>query len=422
MAGMFYSLDQTKEKLGKNDAEIKALVRDGKLREFRDGAKQLYKTEDVDALASVPKGDTAILDDSMQLAIDETGEISLAPEELSMLMGDDDENNGKNETKFKLDETGALMADEILGDDAGENAKDDDFNLEIMPSQDTKINQKSKTSSKAGSKASSKMPADLDEEPLSNADTNISLSGDSINVLGGSTENEFKISDDTLGETKLVQKPAKALDDKDDDAMSVAKLDDDVNLDSFGGGSGSGLLDLSLQADDTSLGAVLDDIYPETQNAPASKQGTPAGGLAAEAEKIFEQDSPDSLGQEDLGRAAPAAMPAGVMMFAEPAPDSASDVFGAVLFVPMLAAIYTAIVVASGYNSIPELKILSSVQPIIWYVAGGLMAVVILMAIIASASGGEKKVKQPKTPKPAKVVQPKPKKEKKGKKGEPYTE
>ena len=73
MAGMFYSLQQTIEKLGKTEAEIKTLVREGKLREFRDGAKQLYKTEDVDALASVPKGDTAILDDSMQLAIDETG-------------------------------------------------------------------------------------------------------------------------------------------------------------------------------------------------------------------------------------------------------------------------------------------------------------------------------------------------------------
>lgn len=415
MAGMFYSLEQTREKLGKNDAEIKALVREGKLREFRDGAKQLYKTEDVDALASVPKGDTAVLDDSMQLAIDETGEISLAPEELSMLMGDGDEKDAKNESKFKLDETGALMADEVLDQD---DAKDGDFNLDIA-AQDTKINQKSKSSSKSGSKASSKLPADLDE-PLSNADTNISISGDSINVLSGSTENEFNISDDTLGETKLVQKPSKALDDKSDDAMSVAKLDDDVNLDSFGGGSGSGLLDLSLQADDTSLGAVLDDIYPETQNAPASKQGTPGGGLAAEAEKIFEQESPESIGQEDLGQAAPtAAESAMVMMMAEPAPDAASNMFGVILFVPMLVAIYTAIVVAAGYNSIPSLQILSSIEPFIWYAAGGLAAVVILMALVASTSGKEKKAKKPKPPKQPKVVQPKPKKEKKAKKGAP---
>jgi hypothetical protein len=422
MAGMFYSLEQTKEKLGKNEAEIKALVREGKLREFRDGAKQLYKTEDVDALASVPKGDMAILDDSMQLAIDETGEISLAPEELDMLMGEKDEDSGKNESKFKLDETGALMADEVLADEPAGDAKDDDFNLEIMASQDTKTNQKSKTGSKAGSKASSKLPADLEDEPLTNADTNISLSGDSINVLGGSTENDFKISDDTLGETKLAPKEEKSLGDKGDDAMSVAKLDDDVNLDSFGGGSGSGLLDLSLQADDTSLGAVLDDIYPETQTAPTSKQATPAGGLEAEAEKIFEQESPDSLGQDDLSQAVPAAAPAGVMMFAEPAPDTASNVFGIILFVPMLVAIYTAIVVAASYNSIPELKFLSSAEPIIWYIAGGLAAVVLLMAMVASTSGREKKPKPPKQAKQPKIVQPKPKKEKKAKKGEAYTQ
>jgi hypothetical protein len=420
MAGMFYSLDQTKEKLGKSEAEIKALVREGKLREFRDGAKQLYKTEDVDALASAPKGDTSVLDDSMQLAIDETGEISLAPEELDMLMGDVDEKDEKNESKFKLDETGALMADEVLGQEPAGDVKDGDFDLEMMAGEDTKTNQMSKAGSKTGSKASSRLPGDLDDEPLTNADTNISLSGDSINVLGGSTENEFKISDDTLGETKLAPKQSKSLDDKGDDAMSVAKLDDDVNLDSFGGGSGSGLLDLSLQADDTSLGAVLDDIYPETQNAPVSKQGTPAGGLAAEAEKIFEQESPETLGQEDLSQTAPTAAPAGIMMMmAEPAPDTASNVFGVTLFVPMLVAIYTAIVVASGYNSIPELKILSSLQPIIWYVAGGLGALVILMALVAATSGGEKKAKQAKQPK---AVQTKPKKEKKAKKGEPYTQ
>ena len=40
---------------------------------------------------------------------------------------------------------------------------------------------------------------------------------------------------------------------------SLEEIEDDVNLDSFG--SGSGLLDLSLQADDTSLGGILDEIY-----------------------------------------------------------------------------------------------------------------------------------------------------------------
>ena len=43
------------------------------------------------------------------------------------------------------------------------------------------------------------------------------------------------------------------------DEVSLDEVGDDVNLDTFG--SGSGLLDLSLQADDTSLGGILDEIY-----------------------------------------------------------------------------------------------------------------------------------------------------------------
>lgn len=43
------------------------------------------------------------------------------------------------------------------------------------------------------------------------------------------------------------------------DIEPLEEIEEDVNLDSFG--SGSGLLDLSLQADDTSLGGIIDEIY-----------------------------------------------------------------------------------------------------------------------------------------------------------------
>jgi hypothetical protein len=55
---------------------------------------------------------------------------------------------------------------------------------------------------------------------------------------------------------------------------SLEEIEDDVSLDSFG--SGSGLLDLSLQADDTSLGGILDEIYtPEGEGKakPADEAG-----------------------------------------------------------------------------------------------------------------------------------------------------
>ena len=52
MAGMFYSLQEAIEKLNKTEDEIKQIVADGKLREFRDGPSLLFKVEEVDALVS----------------------------------------------------------------------------------------------------------------------------------------------------------------------------------------------------------------------------------------------------------------------------------------------------------------------------------------------------------------------------------
>ena len=124
------------------------------------------------------------------------------------------------------------------------------------------------------------MPIDLGEEAfdLSKADTQ--MTGEGLNVLGD-TDSEFKITDDTMGKThaSTTSEP------------SIEKIEEDVNLDSFG--SGSGLLDLSLQADDTSLGGVLDEIYPGSRGAAgeAAAAVTPAAPMdvAAEAEQMLSE-------------------------------------------------------------------------------------------------------------------------------------
>jgi hypothetical protein len=415
MAGMFYSLQEVIEKLGKTEPQIKTLVREGKLREFRDGSKQLYKVEDVDALAAVPKEDAAVLNDSLQLAIDETGEVSLAPEEIDVLMGDGDK---KNESKFKLDETGELVADEVLGKSEKEKTsllpadqkKDEQIDIEALSKEETKASQpKQKDASATGGTDIFAEPAEKEE--ITTDDTKISLSGDSINVLGES-DTEFKISDDTSGETKLVQKGPKALDEKGKGEGGEARLDEDVNLEGYGG-SGSGLLDLSLQADDTSLGAVLDDIYPESPSAATPTEQTPPpadAAVAQEAEKIFEDAEPQPI--EQAATQQEAALTAAAFI-AEPPPDAASNIFGITLFVPLIALIYATIVVASGYKPILKLKILSSIEPIIWYVVGGVAGLVLLIALVSSfmSGGGGPKTPKVKPPKPPKV-----KKEKKAKK------
>src|SRR5262245_17598718 len=51
MAKPFYSMDEVCKMLGKDQDGVKALVRDGKLREFRDAGKIFFKADDVDKMA-----------------------------------------------------------------------------------------------------------------------------------------------------------------------------------------------------------------------------------------------------------------------------------------------------------------------------------------------------------------------------------
>src|SRR3954462_10842335 len=52
MAKMFYTIDEAKAALGKNEEEIKQLSREGRLREFRDGPRLMFKADQVDSLKS----------------------------------------------------------------------------------------------------------------------------------------------------------------------------------------------------------------------------------------------------------------------------------------------------------------------------------------------------------------------------------
>src|ERR1051326_146114 len=50
MAKMFYTLDETRAALGKNEEDIKQLTREGRLREFRDGPRLMFKADQVEQL------------------------------------------------------------------------------------------------------------------------------------------------------------------------------------------------------------------------------------------------------------------------------------------------------------------------------------------------------------------------------------
>lgn len=301
MAGMFYTIQEVTAKLGKSEDQLKEMVKEGKLREFRDGAKILFKVNEVDAMTGPASTPFA-----------EESAISLTP----------------------LDDTSSLMP-------AGPGG------------------------------STSMIPIDLGDEAfdLSKADT--SLTGEGLNVLG-ETDSEFKISDDAMGKTHASSAAE----------PSIEKIEEDVNLDSFG--SGSGLLDLSLQADDTSLGGVLDEIYPGAEAAAGGgiSSATPAAPMdvAAEADQMLAETTTASAEQQ-------ATVFAG---YVEPEPDAMSNMTGLMLIVPLLAAIYTIVIAfAAIQDTVPA--ILTMVQNIIWYVMIGAAVVSLLIMAMGFVFGGKPK-------------------------------
>jgi len=182
------------------------------------------------------------------------------------------------------------------------------------------------------------------------------------------------------------------------------------------------LLDLSLQADDTSLGGILDEIYTAEDEGKelGEAEGDSAAAMVAEADHMVSEE----------GTAAPLAVPemaaiARPMM--EMAPDAQSNTLGMLLFLPLAIVIYTTVVAVSGLRGMMP-SILGSIQAFIWYIMGGAAVVAGLVVVAAFMFTGErgtsapkekkaKKVKVKKEKKPKEPKKPKEKKPKKAKKG-----
>ncbi len=280
MAGMFFSLKEAAERLGVAEDQVKQLVKAGKLREFRDGSNLLFKIDEVNALASEPVeldgvelaeapaeepmvdlfeeapaeelpaetfDEAAALDESFgadvfeldegeapvlepMAEVEGTSELNLAPEETgeaAMAGGDD-------ELLFLADDdqTAADGTEAMLAEDTGEGSLEATLEDSV---------EEISLAAESGVLAAGSDITDMDT----------ALTGEGINVLDESSGG-FNVTDDSMAETAVG--PAGSSGE-----ASLEEIEDDVNLDSFG--SGSGLLDLSLQADDTSLGGILDEIY-----------------------------------------------------------------------------------------------------------------------------------------------------------------
>jgi excisionase family DNA binding protein len=355
MAGMFYTIQEVAVKLGKTEAEIRELVKQGKLREFRDGAKILFKVNEVDALVGSSE------------PMQEETTISLTPLEDTVSMPQ------VGDSSAPID-----LTDELLSPTSSTEPMEFDISEDLAPpktpgsSTSGPINLDEDITAPKTPGSSTSGPIDLgdmgSEEGFDLSKDDTQMTGEGLNVLGGA-DTEYKITDDTMGKTRAPEP----------NEPSLEKIEEDVNLDSFG--SGSGLLDLSLQADDTSLGGVLDEIYPGADIAQGEAAAEPAAPIdvAAEAEILSETAS---------ASAEPAAY---ATAYAEPEPDAASNMTGLMLVIPLLAAIYTIIVAASAVNGTSPI-ILTAVQEIIWFVLIGAAVISLIIMALGFVFGGRKKL------------------------------
>jgi len=376
MAGMFYSLREALEKLNMTEEQARELVKEGKLREFRDGSNVLFKIDEVKALMS----DTGVTGSEETPAASQEGtgkdEISLVPEasvpEASVPEASVPEASVPEASvpEAVVPETGAPEASVPEASVPEASVPEASVPEAVVP----------ETGAPETGVPEAVVPEMTEDtttgEELTDADTVIGEQG--VNVLG-ETDSEI---DDTTGETKGTTAE-----------VSLEEIEEDVNLDTFG--SGSGLLDLSLQADDTSLGGILDEIYTsEGEEEQKTREGS---GLAVPVE------AGQMLPEEELAGPEPThEVPAVVRGYIEPEPDTVSNAFGIMLFLPLLVTVYTAIVVVAGFNSVMPV-VRGKIQDMIWYIMIGLAVtggVIIGAAFMLTGKGGKagkkQKAKKPK--------------------------
>ncbi len=245
MAKMFYSLEEAAQKLGASEAQVKTLATEGKLQQFRDGNKLMFKRDQVEGLA--PKDASA-------------NGASATAEGLAL--------NGASDTGITIEESGGPI-------------------------------------------------------PLAEAsDTGISVfDADEVRPV------------DPMAQTRVTE---------------PASEEEELALESVA--SGSGLLDLTRESDDTSLGAeLLEGIYPGNEGSDANvEQMTAAGTGAFESGMGMQAGSGTGMSME--GFEATAQAPAGALPAAtsDPGDPTGNGLSIGLLLASTIALVITALVCVSA--------------------------------------------------------------------------
>ncbi len=398
MAKMYYSADETMSRLGVNEDQLRGLVRSGKLREFRDAGKLSYRVDEVDKLVSGAGDSTASSSGMLSLA-DDSGELSLA-------------------------DTGDVSPKVSGGSRGGSAAGGTSIPLDLSSS-DTGM-----LSLEAADEPAKPAPKSGTAQVKSgqSGSGEISLDGTARGSTGGMKLDDSK-SGSGSGSADIV-----SLDEVDKDAVEGMKKDDtvitnigisvfddedleiaadpmaktlmtggDEHLGLDGSGGGSGLLDLTRESDDTSLGAELLEGIDMGDTAEI-------GGPAPVAQVTDEDTEADAMAEPALEPAVPmmtVSMTSGMVEAASPA------------FTGLLIGAAIVLLLAGGMAMAVSIDVwpdyLAMLSEQFWMFLGGSLALGGLLALIGWLVG--RQPSGPKKPKPPKAAKEKKPKSAKGKKG-----
>lgn len=201
MAKMFYTMEETKSALAKSEEEVRQYAREGRLREFRDGPRLMFKADQVEQLKSELAdggGETVNL-----LPVEEP---AVADKDGSVIGLADSSSDKKEDTHF---------ADIGLSGVLGDSAKDP-----------------------GGSRIGSGLGNLPGSGVGSGAGSGAGARGTGITIFDVDDAEKADPSAQTAINPGLKEQGLESV------------------------GSGSGLLDLTRESDDTSLGAVFDELGP----------------------------------------------------------------------------------------------------------------------------------------------------------------
>jgi len=330
MAKMFYTLDEAAEKLGVSVDQVKEMANSGKLQQFRDRDKLMFKREHIDALMNNE---------------DSTSGISLSDDSLSGTSLAGDSLSGTNLSSDSL-----LGGTNLAGDSLLDGSSMTGSSIPLKDSNDTDTIELKLDDSQAGSPAIAPKPKDDPRERTG------------ISVFDA-------------GEVEPVDPSAQTV------VTNTVGSDEELALESVG--SGSGLLDLTRESDDTSLGAeLLDEIYPGGNDGSDAKIETTTGssGVFDGAATI----EPTASGLENIQQAGAAAMASGATFVevpvSEPADPSGSGLTLGGMLAAAVSMVLVLIIVVSAMGGVSN-QVTELFRSSLWLYTGILLGVSIVFLV-----------------------------------------